>query len=245
MSRARAVVLVALVLVELDGAARAETCAAPAGGSASLVSIDSAVRLRFLRERLRAETRRVRIWSWAWAGAYSALTVGSLALLADGDANKRPDHIVTAAASLIGLGSKVVTPQPILHDQAWFERRIARAPAGESQCALVAEGERLLAHAAHGEAFGTGTLLHLGTFLVNVAGGLTLGIAFDHWGSAALQGVGGIAIGELMIFTQPEGAERDLERYRAGNLGLPPASHPLTSWRVVPTANGLAVAGEW
>jgi len=219
--------LSALLAVALTtGDARAAGCAAIAGGSTSLERIDAGERLRFVRERLRVDARDARIWAWTWAGIYSALTVGNLALLAAHDQDQRRDDYLGAAASFVGLAVLLVSPLKVMRDQRWLERRLARAPAGVDPCALLADAERLLIRDAAAEAFGKGPLVHAGAFIFNLGLGLVLGAGFGHWNSAAITSLVGIAISEIQIVSQPNGALRTLQRYRRANLGPPARWRP-------------------
>jgi hypothetical protein len=229
----KAALLSLLLLLGGVGPAGAVECAPINGAGAGLAHIDGEVRLRFLRERLRVGARHMRIWTWTWAGIYSTLTVGNLALLYGADRHEQIDYGVGAGASFVGVLSIALAPQAVIADQYWLERRLRRAPPGTDVCALVADAERLLLRGAKSSAFGKSALVHAGSFAFNVGVGLLLGIGFHHWDQAAIQGLAGIAVGEVMILSQPNDTVEDLRRYRAGNLGLPPSFHKI-SWAVLP-----------
>jgi hypothetical protein len=227
--------LVLLLAAGGVGRANAVECAPITGAAPGLERIDARVRLGFLRERLRVAARHTRIWTWTWAGLYSSLTVGELALLAGADRHAQIDNGIGAGASFVGVLSIALSPQTVIADQYWLERRLRRAPPATDVCALVADAERLLVRDAKSSAFGKSALVHAGNFAFNIGVGLLLGIGFHHWDQAALQGLTGIAVGEVMILSQPNDTVDDLRRYRAGNLGLPPSFHKV-SWAVAPTA---------
>ncbi len=233
-------VVAALLLVSVN-APYASECAPIAGGSTQLGRIDAEVRLRFLRDRLRVAARKSRIWNWTWAGLYTGLTVVDLALLDGASHAKLIDNGVGASVAFIGLMSVALVPQDVIADQFWLERRLRRAPQGTDTCALLADAERLLIRDAKSSAFGKGVLVQLGNFLVNMAALFVLGSGYHHWDQAALQGLGGLAIGEVQILSQPNDTVHDLRRYRAGNLGLPPAWRPI-GWALAPMA-GQGVGG--
>jgi hypothetical protein len=222
-----------LVNVGAEAAARASHCAPISGGVPELGNIDAEVRLRFLRDRLKLAAHKTRIWAFTWTGIYSSVIVYNLAQLNVGDRDNLIDNGIGASASLVGVLSVALLPPKIIGDQFWLERRLRHAAPGTDVCALLAEAEGLLVRDAKGAAFGKSPLVHAGSFVFNVGVGFLLGFGFGHWGQAALQSLLGIAVGEVMIFTQPAEIVRDLSRYRAGNLGLPPAWRPL-AWGVAP-----------
>ncbi|MHB8877432.1 MAG: hypothetical protein ACYC8T_27385, partial [Myxococcaceae bacterium] len=113
-------------------------------------------------------------------------------------------------------------------DGANFEARTADSSAQPGPCPTLASAERLFLRDAEGEAFGVSWLLHGANVVFNVAVGLVLGLGWGHWESGAINAAAGIAIGEVMILTQPTGVVSDLERYRGGEL-RPPAQ---MAWRV-------------
>jgi hypothetical protein len=198
-------------------------------GTPALGRVDAGVRLRFVRERLRHEARRARIWSWTWAGIYTGLTAGQLALTAAVARDQRRDYYVGAGAAFIGLIPLTVMPLSVMGDQKWLERRLATAPPGTHECVLLAEAETLLVRDAKNEAFGRSSLVHIGNVVVNLIVFTIIGAGFGHWPNASISFVTGVVVGEAMIYTQPLGAVDDLDRYRGGDLGLAaPAARPFT-----------------
>ena len=202
------------------------------GGDLSLGHIDAATRIRFLQHSFRHAARRARVWSWTWAGAFTALTVGQLALSPAYPADARVDLYVGAASSLVGVLSLVVLPMRVMGDQRRFDARLAEAPADADLCALLADGERRLLRDAASERDGQSGLLHAGNMLLNIAAGLVLGIGFHRWSSALLNIFGGSAVGEVMLLTQPTEAVKLLSRYRRGDLSSRPAPEPV--WSLAP-----------
>jgi hypothetical protein len=219
--------------VLLATTATATECAPIAGGVPELAHVDAQVRLRFIRDRLRLQSRRTRIWAFTWTGLYSAVIVYNLAQLNPQDRDNLIDNGIGAAASLVGVLSVALVPPKLIGDQFWLERRLKHAPPGTDVCALVAEAEGLLLRDAKSAAFGKSALVHAGNFVFNMGVGLLLGAVFHHWQQAAIQAGLGIAVGEVMIFSQPAEIVSDLSRYRAANLGLPPKWRPV-SWGVAP-----------
>jgi len=228
--------LVLSSLVAAFGDARAEThCRTIAGGSSSLESIDAKVRLQWIDKRLRHGARNARLWAWGWAGIYSGLV--TYELITSAVVNKQADKndaYVGAAASSVGVLVLAILPLDIMRDQRWLERRLKKAKPDTDPCALLAEAEGLLLRDAKGEEFGTGPLVHAGSFIFNIGVGLVLGLGFNHWTQAAATALPGIVIGEIQAFTQPLDAVHDLAHYRAGMLDAPTKKWPLM-WSLIPT----------
>src|SRR5438067_12303261 len=160
----------------LAGAAGASECAPIAGGVPELGHVDAQVRLRFIRDRLRLQAHRTRIWAFTWTGLYSSVIVYNLAQLQVGDRENLIDNGIGAAASLVGVLSVARVPPKIMGDQFWLERRLKHAPSGTDVCALLAEAEGLLLRDVKSAAFGKSALTHAGNFVFNMGVGLLLGV---------------------------------------------------------------------
>ena len=238
----------AVMALLVTAVASAVECAPVAGAVPELGHVDAQVRLRFIRDRLRTQSRKTRIWAFTWTGLYSAVMVYNLASLNPSDRDNLIDNGVGAGASLVGVLSVALVPPKLIGDQFWLERRLKHAPPGTDVCALLAEAEALLVRDAKSAAFGKSALVHAGNFVFNMGVGILLGTVFGHWKQAALQAGAGIAVGEVMILSQPAEIVRDLQRYRAANLGLPPKWNPVT-WTVAPQLSlnyaGIAVGAAF
>jgi hypothetical protein len=220
--------LVLALLLASSAPSGAAECAAPAGAAPSLAHIDAVDRLRFLQGALRHGARRARIWSWAWGSGYATLATLNLVLLSVYDPSKRVDLYVGAAASTVGVLAVSVVPLKVMRDQRWFD---ARVRAGGDVCALVADGERLLARDAASEAFGKSWLIHVGSFAFNVGLGLLLSVGFGHQQAGVIDSFAGLTLGEIMILTQPADSVAALARYRRAELMPAP---PRAAWQLTP-----------
>ena len=228
----------------------AAPCPAIAGGDARLAAIDPEARLAFIRARLAHDARKARHWSLGFGTSYALLTAGSLVaapLLRDRAG--APDLYVNAGAGIIGFGLIAVSPLRVLDDQVALEATIAAADPNADRCQLLALAESYLMRDAKNEAFGRSWLIHSGNLLVGVGALLVLGLGYDRWGSGIGNGLGSIAVGELMIFTQPVGLVRDLRSYRAGDLRGPQPRRRRTAWLVTPNISthirGLNLIGRF
>jgi hypothetical protein len=237
----------ALCLVTLlGGAARGEECGAIAGGGAALAEIDATARLAFVRDRLKDEARRTRVWSWTWGSLYTTAAALQLGLTPLRAPDTRVDGYVGGAGAAFGVAVLLVAPKKVLADERWLAARLARP--GLGVCAQLAEAERLLVRDAADQAFGKTVFIHGGSFLFNVGLGLILATGFGHLDAGAIAATTGIAIGELQILSQPAGLVADLKRYRAGDLRAVRQRWPV--WAVLPRlgasgAMGVTLATGW
>jgi hypothetical protein len=85
-------------------------------------------------------------------------------------------------------------------------------------CATLAEAERMLARDAGNQAFGIGPLMQTVTIAYNIGLGLLFGFWLNDWVTGGITIATGLAISELMIFTQPTDAIDAWRRYRIGDL---------------------------
>ena len=209
-----------LVPVAVPSLAAAQTRCPAARGMEGAASFDGEERLKFLDAALRKASRRHGAWTWAWVAAYSGLaTYNILWATVNANEEKKIDGAVGAFGSLVGLAVIAVMPPKAIADQ-WRLARLMRDKG--PVCALVAEGERMLARDADGEEFGHSALVHTGTIAFNaVLGGLLAGV-WHHMDQAAITSMVGTAIGELQILTSPTTASKALERYKSGDLSLGP-----------------------
>ena len=219
------VVSLFLLLAQLTLAAPAGAveCGVIAGGTPALGAIDAETRLRWLDQHLASGAARARIWAWTWRAAYAGTTLGEigLALLDNHDTGKRAADIVGATSAFIGVAANVILPLKVMGDQRWWAKHYASAR-GDDVCALVNTAELLFIRDAESEEFGVGPLVHIGNFVINVAGGLVLGLGYDRWPAFAYTSLVGIIVGEIQVATQPTDVVEDLRLYRAGQLAAQP-----------------------
>jgi hypothetical protein len=152
-------------------------------------------RAAWIQARLEREARRVTAWRWGWGVTAVAGAGGQLAaaaLVSDRDA--RID-LAVGGASTLGLGVGVLLPPEI---------DVRDAPGA---CpARLADAERRLAEAGRSERASRSPWLHAGNVAFNAGVGLLLGLAWHHWASGAINFAAGTVVGELQLFTVPDGA---------------------------------------
>ncbi len=207
----------AIVALAIGGAAQAVECAVPVGADPSLARISAEARLTFLRHELSAAAHKARIWNYTWMALYAAGTLGELGLAALVSPDARIDSWVAAAASFLGFGAQLVLPPKVIRDQKWLEKQITRLPQADV-CAHLADAERLLERDAEADEKAEGALLHVANFLVNIAGGIIIGLVGNRWPSALIQIFVGSAIGEVTNVTHPADTIDALARYRRADL---------------------------
>jgi hypothetical protein len=214
------VVLLTVVQLLVAGRAGANQCRVIDGGTPELAAVDAEVRLRWLDQRLAADAARARIWAWTWRAAYTGITIGEVVLAVTAkDTESRAADIVGGVSSFIGVAANLILPLKIMGDQSWWAKHYARSR-NDDACALVNTAEMLLVRGAESEAFGVGPLVHVGNFLINIAGGLVLGLGYNRWPAFAYTSLVGIFVGEVQVATQPTDAVEDLRLYRAGKLDM-------------------------
>ncbi|MET0592130.1 MAG: hypothetical protein ABW133_05485 [Polyangiaceae bacterium] len=225
-------------------------CNAIDGAVSGLSEIDARTRLAYVRTVMDDQAARARRWSVAWTITGLGLAAGNFtqAALAD-TADDRVDPLVGGAASLFIPAALLVKPLEVKAAQRTLEADVAKldpAAKPEDLCATLGRAETLFVESAADEAFSAGIFTHLFVIAGNGAIALFLGLGYDHWKGALINGGGGLLISEFQIFTQPTGAVDGLARYRHANLN---ASSPAATVRMLPWlsqgAIGVAAAGTF
>jgi hypothetical protein len=178
-----------------------------AGAAAAQVPGDCEARADWIQTRLVREAHRVRVWKWGWgigAVAGGGLQLGLAPLVDDHD--QRVDL-------LIGGGSTLALLVPVLFGPSVDERPASGA--ADDCPARLSDAERRLAAADDDERRARGPLSHIVNIVFNVGVGLLLGLGFDQWPQGILSTAGGVAVGEVQIWTVPQGARDDLSALRA------------------------------
>jgi hypothetical protein len=196
-------------------------CAAPPEAAPALAATDGRVRLAWIDRRLSAEAHRMSIWNWGWAAGIGAAGVGTLLAVPFVAPENRVDYYTGAVLAAAGIVPFLVAPPAVIGEAHELHGRLLGAPleTDAEVCALLADAERRLVHDARDERLRTRWWAHAANVAINAGGFFFLGFAYHHWLSGTINGLAGVAIGEAVIFTQPERTIDDLARYRQGDLG--------------------------
>ena len=219
-------------------------CPSVNGGAATLAEIDARRRLAFVRQVMDDQAQRARTWTTAWMVAGLGLVVGNYtrAALVD-DRDYRISSIVGGTTAIFIPAALLLRPLAVMTHQRTLETElVALSPANGASnlCAALAGAELLLARSAEDEAFQAGIVAHILAIGGNGAVALFLGLGFDNWQGALLNGGGGFLIREFQIYTQPTGAVTELARYRRGEFA-PRSTSSAFPVRIVPwIAHGTA-----
>lgn len=201
--------------------------------SGAIANQDDAARLAFLSQRLSHDAAAAHRRTFAFGGGLSLLAIGQLAAAPLFPEADRPVMYWGALSSMVGVGSVLFNPLTVLYAGPDFARRAASATP-EQTCELIAEGERMLFEGAEQELGARRWYMHVANVAFNIGIGMILGFVHNRWVNAAVNGVVGIAIGELMLFTIPTGLVSGRDEYRGGKQAV--------SFHVIPTAGpGLGV----
>jgi hypothetical protein len=168
---------------------------APGRASAQpATALDQSLRAAALEAALDSEAHRFATWRWSWTAAYGALTLGSLALVPRTAREDRVDLYTGAVTSALAIVPPFVFGQPV---------RACPSGPGRLTCA-----QATLDEVAAYQRDGRGLLMHAINLAYNALAAGFLAIGYRRWGPAAVTFAGGFALGELQIFTQPDGAAR-------------------------------------
>jgi hypothetical protein len=193
-------------------------CPAGAGGGETLAGIDGEARLHWIDTHLSVTAHRARVWTWGWGIGIVAATVGNVAPLPFVAKGDRIDWYVGAGTTIVGIVPLLIAPLDVVDDARRLHAQVVADASADSVCRLLADAEQSLVRDAKNQSDGQRWWLHVGNVLLNTGVGLFLGLGYHHWGAGAWNAVGGSAIGEAIILTQPMGTITDLRHYRDGAL---------------------------
>jgi hypothetical protein len=222
----------ALAILLAASQARATDCKLIEGGSPELAAISAEERLAWLDRRLELDGKDALIWSSLWGSAFVGVTIVQAGLWPTSRTHvDRVEKVVGMTAAGIGVVSILALPPHAIADARWW-RRYRRLHAKEDVCSLLNVAEQLMTRDAADDEFGTGPLVHIGNFVLNVTAGLILGLGYNDWKAFAYSTVVGIAVGELQTATRPAESREDLDRYRRGHFSIRETSR--VHWGITP-----------
>lgn len=229
MTRTLRVVATLVMLVCFPLRALAVECAQPEGATGTGVSAKSASeRLAYIAQLLTQETKASQRYMTVYGTSYLGLAAAQLALIPVMPEADAPVWYWGAVNALIGFAAVMLLPPTINEHAPKFAQRVQGVRDDEA-CALVEEGERLLKVGFEEQSFQRGWLMHTGNALLGVGFALLLGFGYRQWVSGVVNGLVSIAIGELMLWTQPSQLIPGWKAYLTGQ------QTPVT-FHVVPTA---------
>jgi hypothetical protein len=222
-------------------------CPVPEGGTTELGRIDPAARLSFVRETLDDQARRARTWSLTWGISYTAIAVGSAAVApAVQSSDRRASILISGLPAIVVPALLVIDPLKVMHDQKELEDlldEVHTTTGAMDPCILVARAEWYLVRDAEDERGKTGILQHGLNLAGSLIVGLAVGLAVGDWVGAALNFVGGTALGEIALYTEPTGAVDALRRYRAGEVpAAGPSAGAALALTITPRPAGVMIA---
>lgn len=225
-------------------------CESTVGAAAAHSEAEIATRLRFLRQSLRDTALLERRFALGWSLTYAGLAAGTWALLpfsANPD-GQRIASIWNSSTSIAAGLLVLIEPLQVIRDKNRLEALLAPARP-QSDCAVLSRAEQLLQHAARSETGARSARAHIISALSAVGVGLVLGYGLKQADSAATNTTIGILLGELMIASRPTVAVQRLQRYRSGDLSIPPP--PVGGFSVglaplpISSGYGAAVSGAF
>jgi hypothetical protein len=198
-------------------------------------------RLGFIHDRLEQSRRPAAIWHWSW----SAIGVGTLAWQVveaeqDSDTDDRGQAITEASKAFIGLVDLYWLRPMKARFGADELRNLPQATLSQKLAKLKKSEEILKRNAARAE-HRYGWQVHVGNALLNFAGAGAIWATGGGTSDALISAFSGIAGGELMFWTEPQGPRRDLADYRrlTGGTSMVESAR---EWHFVARPGGIAIA---
>jgi len=146
---------------------------------------------------LREEASRARNWRYVWSGVNAGLTVGAFVAVPLVAREDRPDWIIS------GIGSGVTVLA------TWFIPLRVESAADELEALPPVERarlwRRLRRESAEDEHARVTWPWHVVNFGLCAGTGAIIAFGYDHYLSGLITTVGGTALGEAQLFTQPTG----------------------------------------
>ncbi|HEX2870448.1 MAG TPA: hypothetical protein VHP33_04315 [Polyangiaceae bacterium] len=146
---------------------------------------------------LRDEARRARTWRYVWSGVNAGLMVGSFAAVPLVEREARPDWIISGIGSGITVAATWLWP---LRVESASEELDALPDAERAK-----QWRRLRTESAEDERARVTWPWHVINFGLCAGTGAIIAFGYDHYWSGLITTVGGTALGEVQLFTQPTG----------------------------------------
>jgi hypothetical protein len=239
------VVLVVASTALASERAQAETCPIPADADPKLAQVDARDRMHFLQRELGAQARYAGLWQTTWFATRTLILAAEVGMaFVAPDPDDRLDATVTSVFAALPPIGTILFGLRVSRDGPRF-LRLDHLDTDASRCAYIARGEQFFARDADNEDESRNWVQHALQIGGSTALFLILGLGYDHWRNAILNGAAGIALGEFQILSQPTGLVSAWRRYRAGEL----ANDPKVSFKVAPQLSpsfaGLSVVATF
>ncbi|MBK9262577.1 MAG: hypothetical protein IPM54_22580 [Polyangiaceae bacterium] len=209
-------------------------------------------RLAFIEARLARGAGPANMWWSSWYYGWTALSMGQFVwAIATPDKGTRIDMAVGAAASTLGVIPLGVLPFPARTAQRDLARVPARSP--EERRRKLAFAEHLLEAAAKDQKLRRSWVNHATSIGVSIGVGLVLGVGYGRPIPGLINSIGGIALSELQIWTQPTAAITDFADYeklrnesKPSTTMLPPKTNGFpVSISIAPHPGGISISGSF
>ncbi|MGZ3559549.1 MAG: hypothetical protein ACXU97_10590 [Thermodesulfobacteriota bacterium] len=167
-------------------------------------------RVNFIQASFDKGQPRAKLWSYGWTAIYGVATCAQT-IQAISSRHDRASNIVSASESLLGVAALVIDPFHARSSGSDLKEIPESTP--EEQNAKLDKAENWLERNYKQEKLGRSWLSHVGVLVVGVIGA---GIVWHYEGrkNALINGLGAIAGGELLIWTQPTRGIKDYKEYR-------------------------------
>jgi len=188
-----------------------------------------------LWKTLEAEQGPDRLWYWGWSGGLAGVALGqSIIVAVSSERAAQINGYINIPASALGSMATLLDPPAAAYGFA--DVRVMPETTPAQRAAKAAAVQALFERSVKQQRFYRSALNHAIGLTVNAGLAAILYFGFKLGGRALLMLVGGTLSWEAQIFTRPTGA---LDHANAT------AGAGVQGFRIVPTANGFAVAGSF
>jgi hypothetical protein len=220
----------------------------PANASPKAIS-DAEVesRLAFLEARLNQGSKTATLWWNVWFYGWESLTMAQFTwAITTKDKGTRTDMAIGAAASTLGVIPLGILPFPAKTAPQDLAKFTANTPEERRKKLIFAE--HLLHTAADNEILRRSWVNHALSISVSIGVGLVLGVGYERPIPGLFNAIGGIALSELQIFTQPTAAIKDLHDYQRFGINTAQSTKqksPGLSFNISPHTGGFSFSGQF
>jgi hypothetical protein len=193
--------------------------------TSSLSATDLEARATFLEQSLEGPQVHARAWWWGWLSFYSAAVIAqSIRLgLVDGMDESAPaqraDFTISIVKAVGGITSLLLLPLSAMDGAEEMQK--VEGDTIEDARRRVMLGEAALAENASESDRRYNWIRHTAMIAVNIAGGLIVWLGYEDLQRGAISTAVGIAVGEIILWTQPWQPRDSFDEYRASFDNVP------------------------